>query len=760
MEAIEELLLFSASLIALLAALPYFLNLSSSLSSSFLGEATSMQISTQFHLNTPILYNTNIASITNFGPPIRLFVTINVTGNPGLASSNSILFNTGITTILLPTINSPSANYQISLYSANRNLLATYNIMAFYENTVTLTNIGPGTTLLINNLPINFSIQNNQYTFTLPNGAYNLTAYSPYYLYSNIIILNGQNIQISLPQTPSTRYVAVNQILPNGNSQPLALALVNINHNSSVAQTLTTGVANFSYSGTEAFLNISCPINTCAGSKQNSISNNYTSIQGYFNTANTLSFNLYPKFRTKVFLNTVCKQPTSSSSIEYVVPITVTNNQPTPTGTYQQMIVINESDYVGYINYNGKTANFEFVYPNDTHIPGWIESNQSGKLTIFTKLNNIPGSSYTTIDLAFANMTTNLLSASGTSGIGEASQLSPVCGEYDDGQSVFPIYGNFYCGFDGWTYETTDSTFYPKFISAIHAIQVINNTGEGTNLLPPNNNNIPQIPMFIETSFQQNEYNTSGSASDGANMGIFGNQSSWQSISTDGYGGGNRVGSGASYILTEPVASQSTSFAVGVQPHYTNAAVGPSYEAGYYYAFLIATQSFTKGGWLRSASSNFGINALGDFSLVPSNQNATNTTKTSFPYPTFSFGAGSGGGYMDQYVYWVVGRAYPPNGVMPSYSFGPISHAPQNITSYTIVTAPVSGIVNFISQTNSSLNVYKTIGASGSGIAWLASGNYNVYATSFTNLINDTTFTSNTFNQTETINFISPNPCT
>ncbi|MEM4066279.1 MAG: hypothetical protein QXV17_05395 [Candidatus Micrarchaeaceae archaeon] len=731
MEAIEELLLFSASLIALLAALPYFLNLSSSLSSSFLGEATSMQISTQFHLNTPILYNTNIASITNFGPPIRLFVTINVTGNPGLASSNSILFNTGITTILLPTINSPSANYQISLYSANRNLLATYNIMAFYENTVTLTNIGPGTTLLINNLPINFSIQNNQYTFTLPNGAYNLTAYSPYYLYSNIIILNGQNIQISLPQTPSTRYVAVNQILPNGNSQPLALALVNINHNSSVAQTLTTGVANFSYSGTEAFLNISCPINTCAGSKQNSISNNYTSIQGYFNTANTLSFNLYPKFRTKVFLNTVCKQPTSSSSIEYVVPITVTNNQPTPTGTYQQMIVINESDYVGYINYNGKTANFEFIYPNDTHIPGWIESNQSGKLTIFTKLNNIPGSSYTTIDLAFANMTTNLLSASGTSGIGEAPQLSNPYGAYDDGPYVFNFYDNF-----------AGTSLSSKWITSSNGGTVTINNGlslivpetVGDYVYVASSSPIASVNTILEAYMNYNNMDVSGYREG------FGFVSSQTYLVSSGTSQDHISWQGSELSVTESVVSVQTGTSyvnpTGVNPVDNN-----------YHIWGLEWLSGEAGAWYNG------------YSPVTT---TTSDVPTDVNYITLSYYAYSGltGTPTNLQFYWVRLRTYPPNGVMPSYSFGPISHAPQNITSYTVVTAPVSGIVNFISQTNSSLNVYKTIGASGSGIAWLASGNYNVYATSFTNLVNDTTFTSNTFNQTETINFISPNPCT
>ena len=45
--------------------------------------------------------------------------------------------------------------------------------------------------------------------------------------------------------------------------------------------------------------------------------------------------------------------------------------------------------------------------------------------------------------LGFAAKTTNLLSNSGTSGIGEAPQLSPTYAEYDDGASVFSFYDNF-----------------------------------------------------------------------------------------------------------------------------------------------------------------------------------------------------------------------------------------------------------------------------------------------------------------------------
>jgi len=125
------------------------------------------------------------------------------------------------------------------------------------------------------------------------------------------------------------------------------------------------------------------------------------------------------------------------------IPIILYNSQNQATLTpFQQMIQIKEKQFSN-ISYNGKIANFEFFAQNGL-LPAWIESNKSGTLTIWVKLpNGIPASSSLTIYLVFANKTTNLLSNSGTSGIGEAPQLSPNYGQYDDGASVFNAYWNF-----------------------------------------------------------------------------------------------------------------------------------------------------------------------------------------------------------------------------------------------------------------------------------------------------------------------------
>ncbi len=134
------------------------------------------------------------------------------------------------------------------------------------------------------------------------------------------------------------------------------------------------------------------------------------------------------------------------SGATYYVPITLTNSQSTATPSpFQQMVNITENSTIdNYLTYNGNSANFEYISPSGTVLPAWIESNNSGNIVTWVKLpNGIPADSYTVIYLEFVANTINLLSNSGTSGIGEAPQLSPTYAEYDDGASVFNNYWNF-----------------------------------------------------------------------------------------------------------------------------------------------------------------------------------------------------------------------------------------------------------------------------------------------------------------------------
>ncbi len=136
------------------------------------------------------------------------------------------------------------------------------------------------------------------------------------------------------------------------------------------------------------------------------------------------------------------------SGIIYSVPITLTNSQSSNTpAPFQQMVNISESTYSSYLTYNGNFANFEYYTLSGNTVsvlPAWIESSNSGKLITWVKLpDGIPAESNTIIYLGFASTSNNLLSSTGTTGIGEAPQLSSTYGQYDDGANVFLAYGAF-----------------------------------------------------------------------------------------------------------------------------------------------------------------------------------------------------------------------------------------------------------------------------------------------------------------------------
>ena len=150
----------------------------------------------------------------------------------------------------------------------------------------------------------------------------------------------------------------------------------------------------------------------------------------------------------------------------YRWPIIITNHQNISTpNPFQQLIKFNIQSlnqqlsasnikasiiFTGQYGTNGLVAqgtgtfaNFEFTYSNGQVIPAWIEDNASGYLLIWLKLPSISAGGSITIYLDIFSSTTNLLSNSGSMGIGESPLYSPSYGEYDDGSLVFNFYDNF-----------------------------------------------------------------------------------------------------------------------------------------------------------------------------------------------------------------------------------------------------------------------------------------------------------------------------
>ncbi len=121
-------------------------------------------------------------------------------------------------------------------------------------------------------------------------------------------------------------------------------------------------------------------------------------------------------------------KPSTLTSYE---PITITNSQSSATpNPFQQMVNFTSSD-PGFSSI--ATGNFgqnvEFFYYNGTIIPSWLENYTSTNATWWLKIATIPGGSSETVYIGFAPKSTNLFN---TVNDGEASQLSTSYGDYND----------------------------------------------------------------------------------------------------------------------------------------------------------------------------------------------------------------------------------------------------------------------------------------------------------------------------------------
>jgi len=340
---------------------------------------------------------------------------------------------------------------------------------------------------------------------------------------------------------------------------------------------------------------------------------------------------------------------------------------------FQQEISLTESTFGNYIVYNKNFANFEFFNQSGAVIPSWIESNNSGTLTIWLKLNGAnklvqtgSSSATETIYLGFASKTTNLLSNSGIIGIGEAPELSSTYGQYDDGASVF----NTYLNFAGNTLPTgftsgnsSDGTF------------TINNgltleTGTSDNpsysyLLSASNTYSPQIVEFDLASVI---------------------------TSPSGYGG---VGTDFGYSTSQPVPQSGTSVAftylTGSQLFSANGGFTNNlYNSG--------TEITSNSGSLTSGIYGTEINPL----TLYENYNIELTSSTSTTSNNYlllgidSPGSSAGRPESEEIlIYWFRTRAEVPNNLMPSATFSAVQ------SSTTSTPPPVINIDKFYFTANS-----------------------------------------------------------
>ena len=145
------------------------------------------------------------------------------------------------------------------------------------------------------------------------------------------------------------------------------------------------------------------------------------------------------------------------SNVQNYTEFEVVNNQNISTPVpFDLEVKVDSSALSSYENPG--LSNVEWFTPNGIIIPSWIQSNPSSASTCtvyWLKLNfSIPADSNTSIGMGFASLSTNLMAVNHQYE-GEAPQLSPNYGEYDNGANIFP----FYCNFSGLPFQNNWITF-------------------------------------------------------------------------------------------------------------------------------------------------------------------------------------------------------------------------------------------------------------------------------------------------------------
>ncbi|MEM3190731.1 MAG: DUF2341 domain-containing protein [Candidatus Parvarchaeota archaeon] len=325
------------------------------------------------------------------------------------------------------------------------------------------------------------------------------------------------------------------------------------------------------------------------------------------------------------------------SNVVYYSQITISNSQASSTPyPFQQMINVTSSDAIwtrintSQNQYFGQ--NVEFFYANGTIIPSWLEQYHPNYAIFWVKIGSIPGSSSASIYIGAASESKNLLNNVND---GEAPQLSSTYAEYDDGASVF----NFYDNFAGTTLNTTkwSSVTTGGTITVNNGITIADNgAGSGEGIV----SKIGISPNSIFEIYRASQ--TAGCYSTYA-LGLF--NTATLGTATTGYEYEGWTGSYFSTTSTEYSETNSISTATPF----------PSAPV------IIGI------AWLATGNEKTEIGSNGAFTSYSD----TSITIGSTVYPGIGNSATSTN--TAQTDYWVRTRAYPPNGVMPSVSFGSVS---------------------------------------------------------------------------------------
>ena len=339
----------------------------------------------------------------------------------------------------------------------------------------------------------------------------------------------------------------------------------------------------------------------------------------------------------------------SSASSIYFIPVTLTNSQSSPTANPLQVKVSwNPSTYSSYEAANLGNLRFCADSACNTLLYAWLESCTTSCSTSATtasawvKLTSSIGANGGTVTIYLA-----FLAKSGTfdgSYWGEAPYLSGTYGQYDNGANVF----NFYDSFAG----TSLSAKWTSIVSASGAAIAVNN---GLTVTTTTTAGYGFVMSASQASPEVAEaYTTSGNPILGVSTSqtLNGFIAPYYGYSMDWYAGHDDIeyeGTGHTQLANLVEGT----FPAGVW-QVTWSATGAEY-------FLDGSGVSYQGTNAGSAIANYGI-------YVGQSNGVTGSS-------VFS---------------WARMRSYPPNGVMPSFSLGPMTSSPFVYVPITLTNGQTS----------------------------------------------------------------------
>jgi hypothetical protein len=408
----------------------------------------------------------------------------------------------------------------------------------------------------------------------------------------------------------------------------------------------------------------------------------FNGINYKFDILNNNKFNLLYSPNNYISNSTPGSSTNTTSISSGYIPITIYNTQSisTPSPFQQDIAICNGSINIGnnfaYVN---NATLFNLINSNGSNV--YVSTNAGGTPNIYSLYEGQENLNGTYCDVWWINLSNGIPANNniviyiyiGSSSANYYSQYYPYAGAssqvisgYDNGQKVFIAYGYFDNTFNGWNGYIYYGSFSPTITS--NGIEILNNQlGEDTYILPPNNWNIPETPLIVEEAW----YYTLGA--DANTISLFGNTSSQVDVINVGGtdGGGTPASNSSTFVQFEYYSGPSATYLKSAVTNSILSQTSFPTSGGTFYSYLIVNSSYAQAGYYNYSSNQIWapLTLLDTYNVNNNGYTYSNLNYNPFQYPTLEIGAGQClSSY--QYVEWVVARAYPPNGIMPSIYIG------------------------------------------------------------------------------------------